>query len=274
MAKLPEPIRDMAGRFRKIEERLRRLENSSPFKGSGLEVIDDGQTATGGSVVIPDDGVLIVDGGDIMAVDKAPSAQTLFQLGTQLHGDRGLTVFRDDGRVALEVRRPFSASDPSQNILIRDRQGGIIGGDSLLSPAGFDAPHIEMRFIPVDYTSSASAQSTSSTSFVATHEYRGFKQNPFLKPQFMVRCSDASTAAEVRIFRVGGSYLGGFLGSPTIHTVTVPAGTTTFTLFEFASGAQIPGAMSDALHLQVHARVTAGTGSVSVAPVRTIGFGY
>ena len=134
-----------------------------------------------------------------------------------------------------------------------------------------------MPFVPVDPTVASLAVTTSAATFTATHEHRGFRQNPALKPQFKVRCSDATTAAEIQVRDVlGGVYLGGFLSSPAVHTLTVPAGTTTFTLFEIAGGGamQLPGFMADPIQLEVHVRRTAGTGSVTVAPVRTIGTGF
>lgn len=273
MSKLPDPIRSLSGRIRALEERVRKLTNASPFNNSGLAVIDTGQTATDGSVVIPDNGLLLVDGGDVVMLDEAPSAQELFRLGKMINGDRGFLINRQDGSVALSLRATFEGGP--QQITIFDANGARIAGQSSLSPAGFDVPHQAMPFIPVDYTSNATAQTTSSATFVPTHEYRGFRQNPALKPQFMVQCSDATTAAEIQVWNViNGVYLGGFAGSPATHTITVPVGTTTFALFEFASPLLIPGAMSAALHFQIHARVTAGAGSVSVAPVRTIGSGF
>ena len=46
--------------------------------------------------------------------------------------------------------------------------GARIAGGSLFSPSGFDSPFLPMQFIPVDYTSGATAQSTSATTFTAT----------------------------------------------------------------------------------------------------------
>lgn len=259
-------IRDMGRRMTVLEQLIRK-----PLAGSGLEVVDTGQIAQTGSIVIPDNGLLEVDGGDVVMIDKAPSAAELFRVGVQENGDRGLTVRRSDGTVALEIRKVFTPDDAAQAMMLRDRDGRVIAGDATLSPAGFDAPHLQLTFTPTDYTSGALAQSTSSATFAPLHECRTFRQNPFLAPQLMVRCSDATTAAEVQFYDViHAGYLGGFFGTPPVHTVTVPAGTTAFTLFELPSSIQLPGQMSDPMHLEIHARVTAGTGSVMVAPVRTV----
>lgn len=273
MSAKPEPWRDLPGVLKKHGERLRRLENRPVFYGSGLEVVDDGQIIQDGAVTIPANGLFLVDGGDVVMLDQ--NMVELFRLGIQPFGDRGIVMRRADGSIVFEVRKVFGETDVAQSYVVRDRQGKRIGGDSILSPTGFDAPHINHPFVPVDYTSSSIAQSTSSTSFVATHEHRGFRQNPAMGMQVMVKCSDEFTSAEVQVFNVlTGTYLGGFLGSPGVHTIAVPAGTTTFSLFEFSSRLAMPGSMSDAIQLEIHARVTGGSGLVSVAPVRTVGSGF
>ena len=272
MPTMPDPFPSLLARIKRIEERQNN--RGSVFTGTGWSIIDIGQVAQDGSVTIPNNGLLLVDGGDVVMLNE--SLVEVFRVGVMEFMDRGIVVRREDGTPAWEMRKAFGPDDPQQAFVIRDRLGAVIAGDALLSPAGFDAPHMAMPFTPVDYTSAALAQSTSSTSFVATHEHRGFRQNPALKPQFQVKCSDATTAAEIQVYDVlGATYLGGFLSTPAVQTITVPAGTTAFTLFELASGAlALPGAMSDPLHLQIHVRRTAGTGSVTVAPVRTIGGGF
>lgn len=271
MSRQPEPWRSLAREVAAIKDQLRRLRNSSAFAGSGTTVPEPG------SVVIPEGGVLLVDGGDVV-MRNAADVEVL-RIGVQTYGDRGLTVRRENGTVALMVRKLFSPNDSQQVFQILDRDGNVIAGDAGLSTSGFDAPHIPLTFIPTNYDSSTNAQTTSSGTFVATHEHRGFKQNPFFRPQFMVKCSDGTTAGEIQLYDVvGAGYLIGFFAA--VRTVKVPVGTTTYTLFEFnydaVAGAGaftdvvVPGAMSAAIHLQVHVRRTAGAGSVTVAPVRTV----
>lgn len=274
MAAMPEPWKSLKAFCERLAERVRALENRSALFNTGLEQVDPGQLMQSGSITIPNNGLLLVDGGDVILLND--DLEEILRVGRMEFSDSGVIVRREDGSIAWEMRKPFSAGDATQAFLIRDRQGSVISGDSLLSPIGFDAPHLSMPFIPVDYTSGVPAQTTSSTTFVALHEYRGFRQNPALKPQLMVKCSDGSTSAEVQFYDVlGAVYLGGFLGTPAVQTITVPLGTTAFTLFELPSSAlQLPGLMSAPLHLQIHVRRTAGAGSVSVAPVRTIGSGF
>ncbi len=274
MAAMPEPWKSLKAFCERLAERVRALENRSALSNTGLEQVDPGQLVQLGSITIPNNGLLLVDGGDVVMLNE--SLVEVFRVGVMDFFDRGMVVRREDGTIAWEMRKAFGMADPTQAFIIRDRGGAQIGGDALLSPSGFDAPHMSMPFIPVDYTSGAPAQTTSSTSFVALHEHRGFRQNPALKPQFEVKCSDGSTSAEIQVYDVLNSvYLGGFFGTPAVQTIAVPIGTTTFTLFQLASGAMaLPGVMSAPMHLQIHVRRTAGVGSVSVAPVRTIGSGF
>lgn len=273
MSKLPKPSRTFRSIVKAMEEEQRKQRSSSPFAGSGQSVIDPGQILQDGSVTIPDTGLLLVDGGDVVMLNEA--LVEVFELGIMQHADRGLVIRRDDDTVAVEMRKIFGPADLQQKFRILDGSGRTIAGDSILSFSGFDAPHMAMPFIPVDYTSAATAQTTSSGTFVATHEHRGFRQNPALAPVVAVKCSDGSTSAEVQFYDVTNAvYLGGPLGSPAVVTATVPIGTTTFTSFAPSPAMQLPGNMSDPLHLQIHVRRTAGAGSVSVAPVRTIGSGF
>lgn len=273
MGAKPDPWHSLTKWLKALEERVNRLSNASPFFNTGWSVVDPGQVMQDESVIITPGGLLLVDGGDVIMLNEA--LVEVFRIGVMQYGDRGIAFRREDGSIFLEVRKIFGAGDLTQTFLTRDRQGRVTGGDALLSVGGFDAPHIPMPFTPVDYTSGALAQTTSATTFTALHEHRGYRQNPALKPQLMVRCSDATTSAEVQIYDVvNATYLGGFLGSPVVQTITVPTGTTAFTLFEFASAARMPGQMSDPMHLQIHVRRTAGVGSVTVAPVRTVGTGF
>lgn len=267
----PDPHKSLRAALEKMEARLRALENRSALSGTGLSQIDIDQLMQVGSITIPNNGLLLIDGGDLVLLNE--SLVEILRVGFMEHGDRGIVFRRDDGTEALSVRDVLGGGQ--QTLQFRDRVGRRIGGDSILSFSGFDAPHMAMTFIPVDYTSAATAQTTSSASFVATHEHRGFRQNPAMAPVFSVKCSDGSTSAEVQVYDVTNSvYLGGYLGSPAIVTATVPIGTTAFTEFAPTPAMQLPGNMSDPTHLQIHVRRTAGAGSVSVAPVRTIGSGF
>ena len=271
MPALPEPVKSLRAAIESLRERVRRLENRSPFFGSGLSVVDPGQLMQDGSVTIPNNGLLLVDGGDVVMLNA--DLVEVFRVGVMPAGDRGLRIKRADDTTALEMYDVFGSGQ--QSLVLWDKAHRVIGGDSILAGSGFDAPHIPMPFHPVDPTVAGRAVTTSATTFTATHEHRGFRQNPALKPQFSVKCSDATTAAEIQVRDVLNSvYLGGFLGTPATHTITVPAGTTAFTVFGFSSALQLPGLMSDDIQLEVHARVTAGTGSVTVAPVKSIGGGF
>jgi hypothetical protein len=267
VARQPDPWRSLWAEIRAIKEQLRRLHNSSAFARSGMSVTDPGQVVQSGSVTIPTDGLLLVDGGDVVLRNDA--GVDVLRIGVQEFGDVGLRIRREDGSTALQMRKLFTPGDTLQVFQVLDRDGNVIAGDAGLSTAGFDAPHIPLAFIPTNYDSSTNAQTISSGTFAATHEHRGFKQNPFFRPQFMVKCSDGTTAGEIQLYDVvGAGYLIGFFTG--VRKATIPVGTTTYTLFELDGAVMLPGVMSDALHIEVHVRRTAGAGSITVAPVRTV----
>jgi hypothetical protein len=208
--------------------------------------------------------------GEFSTLDTDGSV--LLKSGTQEFGDRGFSVFRDDGTPAVVVKRIFGAGDSRQSMLFRDPNGATIGGDSILSFAGFDAPHIPIPFTPSDVTSSAYARTTSSATFVPLFEHYGYRQNPALHLKVKAWCSDATTTADIQVWDViGGVYLDTFFGSPPPSVINVPLATTVPTVFESES-MMLPGNMSDDMQLEIHVKRTAGAGSVSLAVLRSIGF--
>ena len=273
MSKLPDPFRDLASELKAIKNDIRELQARSPFTGSGIGVTDPGQIIQEGSITIPGAGLLLVDGGDVIMLNE--DLVEVFRLGVQEHGDRGITLRREDGSIAIEIRKAFGPADDAQVLRILDRSGRAISGDALLNFSGFDAPHVPITWEQSNLTAPLTrAQATNSTTFVPLFEHRGYRQNPSLHLQVYAWCSDATTAGEVQVWNsLAGAYLGGFLGSPATVTATVPAGTTTATIYELG-GLALPSQMSDDLRLEIHARRTAGTGSVSVAVARSVGRGF
>lgn len=269
MAALPEPWRSLRAEIEKLWRAIKTLQNSSSFEGTGLEVIDENQVLQGTNslVYVGPDGTFLVDGGDVIMLND--DLVEIFRIGNMPQGDVGLRIKRSDDSAAIEMRDYFGVD--IQSLLFLTRTGRIFGGDSVLA-AGIAAPYIPLNFIAVDPDSTTLAQSTSSGTFVATHECRTLFQNPAFLPQFKVKCSDGTTAGEIQIYDVlTSTYLGGYFGSPATHTLAIPAGTTTYTVLELASKAVFAGDMGDDMHLEIHVRRTAGAGTVSVLPVKTIG---
>ena len=245
-----------------------RQARTSAFARSGTSVTAEGVTTVDGTQNLTGD---LNVSGEFSTLDTDGSV--LLKSGTQEYGDRGLTIRRDDGGEALVVKRTFSAGDPFQSLRLFDRSARAIGGDSIISPTGFDAPHVPIPFTPSDVTTSAYARTTSSATFVPLFEHDGFRQNPGLRLKVKAWCSNGTTTADIQVWDVlGGAYLDTFLGSPPPSVINVPLATTTPTVFESESMV-LPGWMSDPMQIEIHAKVTAGTGSVSVAVLRSIGYG-
>ena len=172
MSAKPDPFRSLTKIIKGIQERLVRLENAPRFFNTGLEVVDPGQLIQSGSITIPDNGLLLVDGGDVIMLNE--SMVEVFRIGVMPNGDRGIQFKRSDGSVAFEVRDTLGLG--VQSVAVRDASGALIAGTGLFQN-GLGSPWIPIEWTPVDYTSGALAQSTSAATFTATHEHRGYKQN-------------------------------------------------------------------------------------------------
>lgn len=224
------------------------LQNSTLAQGS-LNIVGGSISVAGGSLVMTD-----------------TNGTVLFSIGPQLYGDRGVTAYRADGSPAWKIAKIFSPADTSQKFLQYDPSGQVVGGDAALSPTGFDSPHIPHTWRPIDRSD---AKTTTSGTFVSLFEHRGIRGNPALPISFSVLCSDGTTAGEVQVIDVAsGTGLAAFFSAPWVGSI--PAGTTTATILQ-APALGIPGSANSATLLQVQARRTAGTGTVSVAIAGSVG---
>jgi len=245
-----------------------RQARTSAFARSGTSVTAEGTTTTDGTWDLSGD---LNVSGEFTTLDTDGS--DLLKSGTQEHGDRGLSIYRDDGSPALVVKRTFGAGDPRQSLRMLDPMGATIGGDSIVAISGFDAPHIPIPFTPSNVATTTFAQTTASATFVALFEAYTFYQNPGLRLKVKAWCSNGTTTADIQVWDVlGGAYLDTFFGAPPPSVINVPLATTAPTVFESES-MLMPGLMSADMQLEIHAKVTAGTGSVSVAVLRSIGRG-
>lgn len=139
--------------------------------------------------------------------------------------------------------------------------------------AGSVAQYVPIQFAPTDLTSGARQQPTTSTSFVALFEHYGLVQNPGLSLTVEAWASDGTTSATIQVFDVlAGAYLPAS-GSVTPQAITVPTATTSATPFTGAAPFALAGNVGDDLHLELHVKRTAGSGTVYVAVARSIGSG-
>ena len=268
MSKLPSTGPSLQRYLRQQAHTAQRQQQSSAFARSGTSVTAEGVTTVDGTQNLTGD---LNVSGEFATLDTDGSV--LLKSGTQEHGDRGLSVFRDDGSPALIVKRTFGAGDPRQSLRMFDPMGATIGGDSIVAISGFDAPHIPIPFTPSNVATTTFAQTTSSATFVPLFEAYTFYQNPGLRLKVKAWCSNGTTTADIQVWDVlGAAYLDTFFGAPPPSVINVPLATTAPTVFESES-MLMPGLMSADMQLEIHAKVTAGTGSVSVAVLRSIGCG-
>lgn len=247
--------RDLEQRFRNLEDQLRKVFGVIARRPQ-FEVSAGDLTIRGGN--------LVVDGGDFLLLDTDGS--TVFRLGPQFFGDRGVSISREDGSQALVMAQPFEGFD-GQLIIMQDRFGNVILRESPFGE-GADVPYLPLTFQPVT-AASAAVQfgphglevSTTSGTFVDAFKWRGYRHNPWLRMRLQVRCSDTTTSAEVQVVdKATGDPLEPFLGSPWLGTRAT--GTTAYVAVDPAVGLALPGVPEDTIEVAVQVRRTAGAGTV------------
>lgn len=249
--------RDLEARFRNLEAAVSDV-RAALSKRPKFEVSSGDLTISGGD--------LVVDGGDFLLLDTDGS--TVFRLGPQEHGDRGVSLYREDGAAALTVKKLFSSST-DQIIEIRDRHGNLLMGEAGIG-AGMTGPSLAIPFVPVQATSGplsfgphgpevTTSDSAWTTVFSATFP----RHNQFASVAFQVKPSDVTTAGELRVRdRPAANVLGEFAAPDWVPTI--PAGVADYQ--EVSNGVlyQVAG-VNDETTLDVQVRRTAGAGSLTVA---------
>jgi len=225
------------------------------------------------------DGGLRIDGGDLVMLSE--DGDEVFRIGPMQLGDRGLVVRHDDGTVAIEMRRLSGANFVSHAVAIRDHLGiSAVETDGLFG--GARAPFLEHPFQPVAATTGTPVtcgpygweRTTSAGTWETLFVYDGKRQNPFLDVKLAALCSDATTAAEVRLVNLAdGQPLPDF-NNPTAWMGVVPAGTTAYAVLDPGPAQAVVGEVGAAhtyIRLGIQARRTAGTGSITLAVPQSIG---
>lgn len=250
--------RDLEARFRKIERKLADA-LAAVTRRPKFEVSAGDLTIRGGN--------LVVDGGDFLLLDTDGS--TVFRLGPQFFGDRGVTISREDGSQALAMSQPFDGFD-GQILTLQDRWGSVLMQEAVFG-TGHDAPYLALPFQPVTAASAAANTgphglevATTSGTFTDAFKWRGIRANPWLRFRMQVKCSDTTTAAEVRVVnQATGTALAPFLGSP--WTGTRATGSTAYVAVDPGVGLGAPDDPGDTIALAVQVRRSAGAGTVTVA---------
>lgn len=249
--------RDLEARFRKLEQAVKALA-AAVTRRPKFEVSSGDLTINGGD--------LVVDGGDFLLLDTDGS--TVFRLGPQEHGDRGVSIYREDGPVALSVSQLFEGSG-QQEIRIMDRFGNEIVGEESLG-SGLSAPWLSIPLQPVMDTP-ASPQAgpwgwevpVATTAWTTAHQGWFSRTNQFASFRLRIAASDTTTAAEARVVDAAtGTVLGQFLEPPLVGGRA--AGSTDYAEVLLES-LVVLGSPNTSQSVQVQVRRTAGAGTLRVA---------
>lgn len=249
------------GRVNRELQRLRReIESLRSERRAGATTIADGdiRLANGGS--------LVVDGGDVVMLDADGSE--MLRIGPQQHGDRGVSVSREDGSLALVVRKAFSNST-LQTLEIRDRLGNLIVSEEALG-WGLSRPFLQIPMRPVMATPTALMHGqygpevpVTSGTFETTHQAWYARHNQYGRFCFQIAASDATTAAEVRVINVAtGNPLAAFFQPSWLGTRAV--GDTAF-VEVVSPPLSVPGDPDDRISIAAQVRRSAGAGTLTVA---------
>jgi len=210
-------------------------------------------------------GGLTIDSGGYLAVQTPTGVQTVYvgALDAELnHTDgstqQGVWLRREDGTLALAVYAdPSVLGNDRQGISLWDSSGRIVVADDIVS-GGLARP-----WIPIsgwyDITGvEVPVSTTTSGTFTSVVEQQLYQQHPTVRVVMRVRCSDGTTAGEVRVMS-GATQVGA--------TQTIAAGT--YAQYEITGTSPIvPGGWGI---LQIQARRTAGSGTVGVRGLVTWG---
>ena len=244
----------------------KRLATSTVGEGGSLQVV--GELAVVGEIDLT---------GDLSM--KSGDGAEMIRMGDTAYG-RGLEFMRSNGVAAFLLRKAFSTSTRETWSLLD--AGGVSVVEENALGAGLGRPFLELPFQPYAATSGTAVtcgpygfeRTTSSTSWETLFAYDGKAQNYLIDFKFAAMCSDATTAAEIQVVNLDdGTPRPGYLLSSWLGAV--PAGTTTMTVLDPSPDKVISRVSTVGAggyqRLGVQVRVTAGTGTVTLAIPQAMG---
>lgn len=256
-----------AAQHRDLEEKFRQLNRAvadlraAVARRPKFEVSSGDLTISGGD--------LVVDGGDFLLLDTDGS--TVFRLGPQQYGDRGVSMYREDGTPALEVREQFDGF--GQKLRVLDSVGNELLSEFQVG-AGLRRPFLPIPTAPSGAPSGwgkyGPERATTSGTFVSLFTGDARRVNPLIRVIIAVKCSDATTAAEVRLVdESNGNVFDAFLLGPDWTGVLAAGSTAWQEQDSVLSSPDVP--YEGRYRFEVQARRTAGAGTVTVAVAQIMG---
>lgn len=241
---------------RKFTELQRQIEGLRSERRAAATTIGDGDLR------LANGGALVVDGGELLLLDTDGSV--LFRAGVQSFGDRGVAIYRDSGLAAIEVTK--SSAGLPQAVRIRDSAGNEIISEWPFG-TGLGKPYLPMPAYPVTapaaYGPHGPEVTTTSATWVTLWSMRTTQQNPLWRPRLVLKCSDGTTTAQVRVVKEDGTtLLNDFFTGPS-WVGNVPLLSTAY--LTHSPFVIIGGAYGADVTRHVQVQVTAGAGTVSLA---------
>lgn len=259
-------------KFQAVKEEIEALR--SERRAAATTIADGGSMIVRGLLQIA--GSLDLTGTLLM---RSEAGNDVVRMGEMPHGDIGLEFSREDGTAAFSMSKPFGPGSP-QMWSLYDRDGQRVVSENDLGP-GLRRPFLEHPLQPVATTTGTAVtcgpygweRTTDSATWETLYAYDGRAQNPWIDLKFAAFCSDGTTAGEIRVLNVEtGTALPGFLEPSWVGLV--PAGTTSYLIVDPPNTRMVMPEVDDFgayIRLGVQVRVTAGTGSITLAVPQSIG---
>lgn len=231
---------DLLKYVRELEKRIEKLERAPRAVNSSV----DSGTFT---IVSPDTGLVVALFGqlpvDYNRLDGTPQS--------------GLLFFREDGSLAAILGDLNPTIPPfKQSWQVLDRGGNIVFADDTNSGQGVALPWLSW---PNFVSNSAPTDTTTSATFVTVQTCQGYKTQPDVQVQVLVRSDTVGTTGEVRVVDQANNVLG-----------LVTVGSAEF-FYQQMGPVSLPGAFHDSIVLSVQVRRTAGTGTIGARGIYAIG---
>ncbi|MER5350575.1 hypothetical protein ABT093_09615 [Kitasatospora sp. NPDC002551] len=244
---MPDLPGDWSEVLRSLDARLRAVEGRSQIRPAMTRI---------------EAGDVTVGTGGTFKVNNALGAPQFYVGGIgPLNPDgspqRGLLVYRQDGSKAITINNMTTNPADPQGLVLRDADANTLLAEDVVG-GGLSAP-IFGADAWYGYTE-VPQWTTSSASFATCMSLKWHKHHPRVESHFLARCSDGTTAGEIRLVDGSGGVIGQVTLAPGDYFVSYLVG-------------PITGAHLGFQTLEWQARRTAGAGTVGVKGLSTFGVG-
>ena len=145
MAALPDPWKSLRAALEKLSERVKKIENTSPFSGTGMSIPEAGVTQVEGQLnLIGDmsvDGQIVVGEGDVHSADYVPGTSGWATKGDGTAEFKDITLYDLPNSMLASPTKPEGIYDGASGFAISTTNANKLT-TTLTVPDGFTAAAI------------------------------------------------------------------------------------------------------------------------------------